>query len=127
MPRETRTPKQVLADQQKDADRLRQPQVPPAQSTAKTAETLPATVTATVLTASDVDTAVALFQNEDGGQIGRPMDFNCKEGEFRLRDIDERSDSRPSENGQLDDGLSQLNPSATDEIVRRGKHAPTND
>jgi hypothetical protein len=40
-----------------------------------------------------------------------------------MRHIDERSDNRPSENGQLDDGLSPLNPSAVDEIVRRGQHA----
>jgi hypothetical protein len=37
--------------------------------------------------------------------------------------IDERSNNRAADNGQPDDGLSQPNPSAPDEIVRRGKHA----
>jgi hypothetical protein len=36
--------------------------------------------------------------------------------------IDERSNSRPDENGQLDDGLTQVNPSI-DEIVRRAQEA----
>jgi hypothetical protein len=37
--------------------------------------------------------------------------------------IDEQSNNLPGELSQPDDGLSRPNPSATDEIVRRGKHA----
>ena len=40
-----------------------------------------------------------------------------------MRHIDDQSNSRLSVNGQPDDGLSQLNPTVTDEIVRRGEHA----
>ena len=40
-----------------------------------------------------------------------------------MRHIDEQPSSLPSDHSQSDDGLSWLNPSATDEIFRRGKHA----
>ena len=38
-----------------------------------------------------------------------------------MRHIDEQSNSLPGEDGQLDGGLSQHNPSPTAEIIRRGK------
>jgi hypothetical protein len=86
------TPKQVQANQEKDAERLRQQQMPSTPPATKTAETLPATIAPTAVTVPDVDTAVAMFQNEDGGQIGRPMSFNGKDGKFILRDTGEEAD-----------------------------------
>jgi hypothetical protein len=98
------TPKQILANQQKDAERLRQQQAAPAHPITQT-PIMTAAGPATVLSITEegkkevlarmaaLTDAVAAFQSEDGGQAGRPMDFDGKNGVFRLRDTNEDADT----------------------------------